>query len=125
TAKPAHKVKCVVWDLDNTLWNGILGERGAEGVSLRDQAVATILALDNRGVLQSIASKNDHDEGGRALQHFGLSHFFLHPAIGWQPKSAGIRSIARRLNISTDSFAFIDDSAFERAEVTTHLPEVR
>lgn len=123
--KPASQVKCVAWDLDNTLWSGILGEQGIDGITLRDEAVRTIQALDEKGILQTITSKNDHDLAWSALQHFGLSHLLVYPEINWEPKSANLLRIAEKLNISTNSFAFVDDSAFERAEVSARLPEVR
>ena len=54
-----QSIKCVVWDLDNTVWDGVLLEDG--NVTLRDGVVETLEALDQRGILHSIASKNDHD----------------------------------------------------------------
>ncbi|MGH7011612.1 MAG: hypothetical protein ACREEX_12325, partial [Caulobacteraceae bacterium] len=75
----APKVKALVWDLDQTLWDGVLGEDGVEGVKIRPQAVRAIKALDERGVLQSIASKNDPAEALAALRRFELDCFFLHP----------------------------------------------
>jgi len=62
SAKPAEKVKCVIWDLDNTVWGGILGERNPEEVAIRSLVKETMLALDSTGILQSIASKNDRDD---------------------------------------------------------------
>jgi predicted enzyme involved in methoxymalonyl-ACP biosynthesis len=56
--KRNNKVKCLVWDLDNTLWDGILLED--KEVALRDSTAAIVRALDRRGILQSIASRNDH-----------------------------------------------------------------
>jgi FkbH-like protein len=121
--RPVRKpVKCVVWDLDETLWDGILAENG--GVRLRAEIPAIVRALDERGILQSIASKNDHSNAWKKLEEFGLDGYFLHPQIRWSPKSESIRTIARALNLGLDSFAFLDDSPFERAEVGAALPEV-
>ena len=117
--KPAAKVKCVVWDLDNTLWRGTLIEDGFENLTLNADAVAAIKELDQRGILHSVASKNNPDEALDALNRFGLSEYFLAPQIGWGPKSAGVTEIARRLNINKNTFVFIDDQAFERAEVSS------
>lgn len=121
----AAKVKVVVWDLDNTLWDGTLGEDGIEGLVLRDSAIAAIQELDQRGILHSIASKNDEGEALRALDHFGLRAMFLAPQINWGPKSDSIRRIAAQLDLGIDSFVFIDDQAFERAEVADALPGLR
>jgi FkbH-like protein len=124
-AHPAPKVKCVVWDLDNTVWDGVLGEQEPERVALRPGVRETMLALDSRGILQSIASKNDRDDAWRVLERLGVSELFLYPAIDWQPKSANIRRIVQELNLGADACALVDDSAFERAEVASQLPEMR
>jgi len=118
-------VKVVVWDLDETLWSGTLAEDGAEGVRARPEAVAAIRALDERGVLQSIASKNDAAEAMAALAGLGLADFFLHPQIHWNPKSQSVARIAAALDLGVDSFVFIDDQPFERAEVGASHPAAR
>jgi HAD superfamily phosphatase (TIGR01681 family) len=119
------KVKCVIWDLDNTIWAGILVEDGADRLRLRENVVETITELDRRGILQSIVSKNDHDFAWELVKRFGLDKFFLHPQISWRPKSEGIQRIAAELNLNANSFALIDDSAFERGEVKSTFPQVR
>lgn len=121
----ARPVKVVVWDLDETLWRGTLAEDGADGVRVRPEAEAAIKALDERGVLQSIASKNDAAEAMAALTKFGLADYFLHPQIHWDPKSQSIGRIARALDLGVDSFVFIDDQPFERAEVAAGHPRAR
>ncbi len=122
---PAAKVKCVVWDLDNTLWRGVLGELGHAGVVLDHSCVEVIRELDRRGILQSVASKNDHADAWAKLQGCGLDQYFLYPQIHWLEKSGSLRVIAENLNINLDTFAFIDDSPFERHEVAEALPQVR
>ena len=118
-------MKCVVWDLDNTLWTGILADLGPDELTLAEGVRDMIDQLDERGILQSIASKNDHDDAWRVIEHLGLDQMFLHPAIHWGPKSESIRSIANALNIGVDTPAFIDDSEVERAQVKSELPQVR
>jgi len=125
SASAAGKVKCVIWDLDQTAWDGILGEQDADTIALRPEVRRTMTALDERGILQSIASKNDHDNAWRVLQRLGVAHLFLYPQINWEPKSANIQRIVASLNIGVDSCVFIDDSLFERAEVAQELPEMR
>ena len=117
--------KVVVWDLDETVWRGVLAEDGQAGVSLRPEAAAAIRDLDQRGVLQSIASKNDHAEALAALSSFGLADYFLHPQIGWGPKSQSVSAIAAALDLGLDSLVFIDDQPFERGEVAAACPGVR
>lgn len=124
-AKPAQKVKCIAWDLDNTLWKGVIGDDGADNVQVNPDALALIKRLDERGILQTIASKNNYDIAWGKIVALGLENMFLYPAINWQQKSQNLQKIADSLNIGIDTFALIDDSAFERAEVATALPEVR
>jgi FkbH-like protein len=121
----AKPVKVVVWDLDETLWSGTLAEDGAAGVTLRPEALAAIRMLDERGVLQSIASKNDHAEAMAALNAFGIADYFLHPQIHWNPKSGSVAAVARALDLGLDSVVFIDDQPFERGEVMAAHPIVR
>ncbi|HYD53577.1 MAG TPA: HAD-IIIC family phosphatase [Gemmatimonadaceae bacterium] len=120
----APKIKCVLWDLDNTMWDGVLVEDGLLGVRLRQDAVQMVHELDRKGILQSVVSKNDHEVAMTALEHFGIASFFLVPQISWAPKSNAISVIARKLNIGSDTFAFVDDQEFERAEVASRHPEV-
>lgn len=122
TEEDRKSIKCVVWDLDDTLWHGTLLED--ELVRLRFGVAEIIKALDERGILQSIASKNDHELAVSCLQKFGLADYFLYPQITWNSKSSSLKQIANALNLSTDSLAFIDDQPFERDEVNSSLPEV-
>lgn len=115
-------VKCVVWDLDNTMWDGILVED--EDVRAKENVKQILRALDERGILCSIASKNNHEMAWRRLEQMGLAEYFLVPQINWSPKSESIRTIAKRLNIGLDTFAFVDDNPFELNEVGTAVPEV-
>jgi methoxymalonate biosynthesis protein len=116
-------VKCVVWDLDNTLWRGTLLED--EKVELFDGLADVITTLDSRGILQSIASKNDYDQAWQRLEEAGLAEYFVQPRIGWGRKSDSVREIADALQFAMGTIAFIDDQPTERAEVTFHHPEVR
>jgi FkbH-like protein len=118
-------IKCVVWDLDHTLWDGILVEDGVEKLRLKPGIAEVIQSLDQRGILHSVASKNNLDEALAAIRQFQLSEYFLYPQISWQPKSQAIKRIAQQLNIGLDSLLFVDDSLFELEEVKTVCPEVR
>jgi FkbH-like protein len=122
---PPPKVKCVVWDLDNTLWRGTLVEDSPENLTLTAGVRDVIEELDRRGILQSIASKNDKDAVFAVLDRFGIRDYFLYPQIGWNPKSESIAAIKDALDIGLDTFVFIDDQPFERAEVAQVHPDVR
>lgn len=117
-----HFIKCLVWDLDNTLWDGTIVEDF--NVKIRPEAIKLIKTLDERGILQSIASKNDADLALKKLDEFGLTEYFLFPQINWGPKSESIKKIATDINIGLDTFAFIDDQAYEREEVAYHHPQI-
>jgi FkbH-like protein len=121
----ASKIKCVVWDLDNTLWDGILVEDGPRKLRLKPGIADVIRMLDARGILHSVASKNNQDEAMQALKQFQLDEYFLCPQISWRPKSETIRTIARQLGIGTDSLLFVDDSPFELEQVKAACAEVR
>lgn len=118
------RVKCVVWDLDNTIWDGVLLE-SAELPGLRPHVRELIETLDQRGILQSLASKNEPEPAMAALVAHGLDQYFLYPQISWSSKSQAISTIAEKLNIGIDTFAFIDDQPFERDEVLSVHPFVR
>ena len=117
------QVKCLVWDLDNTLWKGTLleGDDPVPDTAVRD----VIITLDSRGILQAIASKNDHDHAWERLEQLGLAEYFVLPHINWGPKSRSVRQIADLLSFTHKTIAFVDDQPAERAEVEYHLPEVR
>lgn len=116
------RVKCVIWDLDHTVWDGVLLED--DEVTLRPGVVEHLRRLDGYGVLHSIASKNDAGAAMAALERFGIADLFLCPQIGWNAKSSSVQKIATILNLGLDAFAFVDDQAFERAEVAHACPEV-
>jgi len=116
------KVKCIVWDLDNTIWNGVLIQDN--NVEIRDNIVKIIKELDNRGILQSIASKNDYELAVMKLKELDIFKYFLYPQINWMPKSKSIKYISEKLNINIDSFAFVDDEQYELDEVIFSQPAV-
>lgn len=117
-----RKVKCLVWDLDCTLWEGTLLEDSQ--VLLNENAVNVIRELDRRGIINSIASKNYYDNTMKVLEKHGIAEYFLYPQINWEAKSTSIETIASKLNINIDSFAFIDDQQYELSEVKYAHPEV-
>ncbi len=123
TAADQLLVKCLVWDLDNTLWRGTLLEDAQ--IELPDGIRRTVLELDARGILQSVASRNDPDHAWKRLQELGIAEYFILPQIGWGRKSDSVRAVARHLQFAESAIAFIDDQPAERAEVAYELPAVR
>lgn len=115
-------IKCLVWDLDNTVWDGILLEDGE--VTLRPPVREILRTLDERGILHSIASRNDPDAAMAKLRELGLEEYFLYPQINWGSKAASVAQIAADINIGLDAVAFVDDQPFEREEVAFSHPQV-
>ncbi len=121
----ARLIKCVVWDLDNTLWQGVAAEGVVNDLPVPDPHILDIIDnWERRGVVSSLASRNDPSILPRVLAHPALRDRFVAPQISWEPKSKSIQRIATELNISLASIAFVDDSPFERAEVAYMLPDV-
>lgn len=116
------EIKCLVWDLDNTIWDGVLLE--GDDVRLKEQVPSIIKTLDERGILQSIASRNEYDLAMGKIEELSLADYFLYPQVTWGPKSESIQTIVKKLNIGADAVAFIDDDPYERDEVAAVVPDV-
>jgi FkbH-like protein len=128
--------KCLVLDLDNTLWGGVIGDDGLDKIQIgKDTPVAEAysafqqycLELRNRGVLLAVCSKNDPEIARSGFTHpdsvLRLEHFSAF-CVNWAPKHETIQAIARDLNLGLDSFVFVDDNPAERAIVAAQLPMV-
>nr|WP_246497507.1 HAD-IIIC family phosphatase [Sphaerisporangium rubeum] len=128
--------KCLVLDLDETVWGGVLGEVGPEGIEagegyrgeafLRFQKV--VKQIGTQGVLLAAVSKNDAEPVLRTLrEHPGMllrEEDFVQVRANWRPKHDNLAELAKDLNLGTDSFVFADDSAFECGLVRRELPGV-
>jgi FkbH-like protein len=128
--------KCLVLDCDNTLWGGILGEDGLEGIKLGKTHPGSafyefqqeIVNLYHRGVILALCSKNNEEDVWKVFHdHPDMllkEHHIAASQINWQDKVTNLRQIAIELNIGLDSMVFMDDSAFEINLVRQELPEV-
>jgi FkbH-like protein len=128
--------KVVAVDADNTLWGGVVGEEGADGVDLFDNGVGEafrdfqsyLLELRRAGALLAVVSKNNDKDVWEAFERPEMRLLRDHLAawrIDWEPKSTSIVGMAADLNLGTGAVVLVDDSAHERAEVTTALPGVQ
>jgi FkbH-like protein len=128
--------KCLVLDLDNTLWGGVVGDDGVDNLVLgKDHPVGEafldfqryVKVLQKRGIILAVCSKNDPENAREGLTHpdsiLRLEDFSAFKA-NWKPKPENIREIASELNIGLDSLVFVDDNAAERDYVAQQLPEV-
>ncbi|HEV2376136.1 MAG TPA: phosphopantetheine-binding protein [Streptosporangiaceae bacterium] len=119
---PPAQVKCVVWDIDNTLLAGVYLESGQTPPPVQPAVVAVLAELGRRGILHAIASRNPPAAAEHAAKATGWD--FAAVVCGWGAKSDALRRVAADLGIGTDTLAFVDDDPFERAEVAAALPEV-
>ncbi|WP_307826680.1 HAD-IIIC family phosphatase [Streptomyces pactum] len=118
-------MKCVVWDLDNTLWDGIAVESPTGALPTpRPWVLEAIGTLAERGVLSSVASRTDPAVLEQLRADPALAERFVAPQAGWQDKSESLRRIADDLGIAVEALLLVDDSPYERAEVAAMLPGV-
>lgn len=128
--------KCLVVDLDNTLWGGVIGDDGVENIAIGHETPVAemytlfqdyIKSLKERGIILAVCSKNDEDVAKSGFSHpdsvLKLDDFVAFYA-NWKPKSENLVAIAHDINIGVDSLVFLDDSPMERAEVRQALPQV-
>ena len=136
-AQQGRALKCLILDLDNTLWGGVIGDDGLEGIEIGQGSPcgeaflafqAYVRDLGRRGVILAVCSKND--------EATALAPFNEHPEMllrkadiacfvaNWDDKAANIRAIAQQLNIGLDFCAFVDDNPFERNLIRQELPMV-
>ena len=128
--------KCIVLDLDNTLWGGIIGEDGFDNIKLGDDAVGRsfvefqkrLLALNQRGIILAINSKNNFEDAMEVIKkHPSMilrEDNFACMKINWDDKVTNLQEISKELNIGLDSMVFFDDDLINQEFVKTSLPEV-
>jgi FkbH-like protein len=128
--------KVLVADLDNTLWGGVIGEDGVEGIKVGEEYPGAayralqrvMLDLYHRGILLAVCSKNNVSDAMEVLEnHPGMllrPQHFAALRINWNDKVQSLREIAAELNVGIDALAFMDDNPVERERVRTELPEV-
>ena len=121
-----RRIKCVVWDLDDTLVDGVLLERPeATPPRVDERMLALIERLDREGIVNSVASRNPPEALDDVLAAAPLlRERLVAPQLGWGRKSDAIRRVAATLDVGLDAIAFVDDDPFERAEVQGALPDV-
>ena len=131
-----RQAKVIAVDLDNTLWGGVIGEDGVNGIQIgSDYPGANYLALQrvildlaNRGVLLAVCSKNNPADALEALEKrpemLLRPRHFVALRINWADKAQNLREIAHELNVGLDSIAFLDDNPAERQRVMLDLPQV-
>jgi FkbH-like protein len=125
--------KVLVSDLDNTLWGGVLGEEGIEGIQVGKHSAyralqQALLDISQRGVMLAICSRNDEAQAMHVLERHPQMLLrrknFAAQRINWKEKANNLLGIASELNVGIDTLAFLDDDAVERERIKALLPEV-
>lgn len=128
--------KCLILDLDNTLWGGVIGEDGIDGIELAEFKEGArfkdfqkrIKELKELGIILAIVSKNNYEDAIEVLENH--KHMILKKSdfvalkINWNHKVQNIKELVKELNLGSDSFIFIDDNPFERESVASALPNI-
>lgn len=128
--------KCVVLDLDNTLWGGVIGDDGLSGIQIGELGTghafsdfqAWLKELKNRGMLLAVCSKNNEPAAKEPFEKHPEMVLRLEDismfVANWEDKASNIRNIQKTLNIGMDSLVFLDDNPFERNLVRSMIPEI-
>ncbi|MDV3457234.1 HAD-IIIC family phosphatase [Sphingomonas sp. HF-S4] len=116
-------IKLVIWDLDDTLWRGTLAD--GDAVVLHEGRAELVRALNARGVVSSICSKNDFEAAKAKLVDLGLWDEFVFPHIAFTPKPAAIRAIIEDMQLRPANVLFVDDNPVNLGEVRHVLPEIQ
>jgi FkbH-like protein len=109
-----HDVKMIIWDLDDTLWNGTLAEGHIEFI---DERAELIKCLATRGIISSIASKNDYQAARDVLEQAGIWDYFVFPSISYQPKGKRVSQIIQKASLRPENVVFVDDNIINLQEV--------
>ena len=113
----AAKIKLVIWDLDDTFWAGTLSEGGGEAI---ESNIACLRTLVDRGIMNSISSKNDSAKAMKRLEEMGVADLFVFPRINWDDKGPQVAAIIKDCNLRPENVLFIDDNARNLQEASFH-----
>ena len=128
--------KCIVLDLDNTLWGGIVGEDGFNGIRLGPEPPGNaylefqrvLLSLNQRGIILAINSKNNYDDALKVIREHPYmilkEEHFASMKINWNDKVSNMREITSELNIGEDSMVFFDDDPVNREYIKLNMPQI-
>jgi FkbH-like protein len=121
--------KALIFDCDNTLWKGTLGEDGFDGIKIFQEIQYFALQLAKKGVIVGLCSKNNPEDVNHVLENHPdmvlRNNDIVIKKVNWDNKISNLQSIAKDLNIGIDSLVFIDDSSFEAELVKKELPDVK
>lgn len=116
-----ENIRLIIWDLDETFWQGTL-EEGPVQIPSAHVSIVTLLA--KRGIISSICSKNSPEPTRQRLEADGLLQWFVFPMIGYEFKSLMIANIIEQMGLRAETILFIDDNHFNRGEVSERIPGI-
>ncbi|MEK6933219.1 MAG: HAD-IIIC family phosphatase, partial [Nanoarchaeota archaeon] len=120
-----QKIKLVVWDLDNTLWNGTVYYQDKDSVKLKPGTKEALKELSKRNIKNTICSKNYYEDVEVMLEKFEIKKFFDSAEVNWGLKSDNIRKLMKKYDVLPNEVCFVDDDAFQRAEVLSQIPDLK
>lgn len=116
-----NKLKLVIWDLDDTFWNGTLSEGGIEAIDANIQLIKT---LTDCGVINTICSKNDEQPVIQKLQELGIADYFVFVSVNWQPKGKRIQLMLKDMGLRAVNCLFLDDNIVNLNEAVYYEPNL-
>ena len=115
------KIKLIIWDLDDTFWNGTLSEGE---VSIPEESVQLLKESTDAGIINSICSKNDPEQVEKRFKEEGLLDYFVFPSVNWESKSSRVREIILNMQLREENVLFLDDNHFNIEEVKYYCPKI-
>ncbi len=116
-----QKVKLIIWDMDDTFWNGTLSEGE---VVIDDKNIQLLKELCQKGIMNSICSKNNYDDVRKVLEKYDIWKYFVFPSINWSAKGARVRKIIDNMKLRATNVLFIDDNVMNLKEVKYCCPDI-
>lgn len=114
-------IKLVIWDLDETFWRGTLSEGD---VSPIEENISLVRELTDRGIMNSIVSKNDYDKAAVVLKKWDIYDYFIFPQISWQPKGEVIKNLLSTIKLRSENVLFLDDNPSNLEEAKYYNPSI-
>lgn len=121
TSIDIRQIKLIIWDLDNTFWRGILSEGE---VVLNDKNIRLVQSLIDKGIVNSICSKNNFEDAKAKLEKYDLWSCFVFPSIDWSAKAPRIEHLIKTMGLRAANVLFIDDDPVNLNEVRFFLPDI-
>ena len=118
-----EKIKLIIWDLDETLWKGTISD--GDNVELNLNFATLIKNLTDKGIINSICSKNDFRDAQKVLEKFGLWNFFVFSSIDWTPKGGRVNKIIKDMNLRPINCLFVDDNINNLKEASFLTPKLQ